>query len=435
MVAPSVVYNGDGCVGLRRFLLSGASIERFYGFENRAKVFPIDSRYKFVSLVFLKGESQSGTFEAAFMRHDLQELETSAHFGECGNDIVTRPCPPWMVFLPRREIEQLSPESFAFLEFRSPRDQNIVRLMHKGSPTLGGNCPGSWGSRLISWRAHEVIFNATEDKDLWTNQTSGRYHCPEAVLHRVPIDFNETLMLMREKGFWPVFEGKHIEQLLVGMKPIRWWLSVEQMERKYGRQPLSGPLLVFREAASGTNERTCIAAVLPRCSVATNKPYGVLMERVEINIACSVLNSFAFDYALRFRVSTNVHPTHIRPVAVPNCTSVSHISPTNTTLTWGSHIKHITEDSGLWPHLWAVNRSVAEAYGIGPDDFEHILCSFPGFARKRPAFHAYLRARLAEWLEEAGDVRGVISYEAHEAVTRLPRVAEKGAESDGEEPA
>lgn len=47
--------------------------------------------------------------------------------------------------------------------------------------------------------------------------------------------------------------------------------------------------------------------------------------------------------------------------------------------------------------LWDAKRAVAEAYGIGPDDFEHILSTFPGFARKRPEFFAYLQQRLEEW--------------------------------------
>jgi len=40
---------------------------------------------------------------------------------------------------------------------------------------------------------------------------------------------------------------------------------------------------------------------------------------------------------------------------------------------------------------------VEEAYGLTASDFAHILDSFPVFARKRPAFHQFLRERLAEW--------------------------------------
>ena len=43
-VVPSAIYNNEGCTGLRHLLLEEAQVERFYGFENRKKIFPIHSR-------------------------------------------------------------------------------------------------------------------------------------------------------------------------------------------------------------------------------------------------------------------------------------------------------------------------------------------------------------------------------------------------------
>jgi hypothetical protein len=47
--------------------------------------------------------------------------------------------------------------------------------------------------------------------------------------------------------------------------------------------------------------------------------------------------------------------------------------------------------------LWQANRGVAEAYGLGPDDFTHVFSSFPGFARKRAALHAYFQQQIETW--------------------------------------
>jgi hypothetical protein len=203
LVVPSVFYNGDGWVGIRRYLLNEATIERFYGFENRRKVFPIDSRYKFVNLVARKEAGNAGRFTAAFMRHEVDELlETGGR--------------PWHVQITREEIEKLSPDTLAFLEYRSARDQEIVRKMYAGRPTLGGTTPGNWGVRLMSWRSHEAIFNSTEDKDLFTNPGNGMSHSPKSVLgieHQRP---HEAIELMREQGFLPVFEGKHVDQFSLG---------------------------------------------------------------------------------------------------------------------------------------------------------------------------------------------------------------------------
>jgi hypothetical protein len=65
-----------------------------------------------------------------------------------------------------------------------------------------------------------------------------------------------------------------------------------------------------------------------------------------------------------------------------------------------SGISHISDLEDLWPSIWLVNRAVAEAYGLTPDDFEYILSTFPVFARKRPAFYTYLQEQVRLWKEE-----------------------------------
>jgi len=98
-----------------------------------------------------------------------------------------------------------------------------------------------------------------------------------------------------------------VEQYLVGVKPVRSWLSVAQAEAKYGRPPRNRATLVFRETASNTNQRTCIAAVLPAGAAASHKLTGVLVDHVEPEAALTVLNSFYFDFLLRLRAAgTNV---------------------------------------------------------------------------------------------------------------------------------
>lgn len=385
LVVPSVLYNGDGWVGIRRHLLEEVAVERFYGFENREKIFPIDSRYKFVNLVARREAARAGAFTAAFMRRDVAELEQEGS-------------QPWEVRITRDEIARYSPETLAFLEFRSARDQAIVKKMYAGKPTLGGEGAGSWGARLFTDMAHELIYNSARDKDLFTNPATGKLWTPKAVLGIEPVDDGEAIELMRENGFWPVFEGKHVDQFLVGVKPVRWWLGVAQAEAKYRRRPREAATLVFRETASNTNERTCIAAVLPGFAAASHKLTGVVVSNVDPDAALVVLNSLCFDYALRLRTAgTNVSFTYILPMPVPPADVVARLPSLPTRLAWEAGLGHVSEDRALWPQLWTANRAVAEAYGLTPEDFAHILASFPGMARKRPAFVAFLHERLAEW--------------------------------------
>lgn len=386
LVVPSILYNGDACIGIRRHLLRGCKILRFYGFENRKKIFPIDSRYKFVNLVFRKGES-ADTFDATFMRHDLLELEREDRA-------------PWMVSLSPKEIERHSPETLALLELRGPRDQDIIRRMAEGRPTLGSpsEVRGSWGAHLFDYLAHENIYNTTWDKDLWAHPETKRLHEPANVLKTVPSRFGETLQKMREKGFWPVFGGKQMAQHVIGRKPVRWWLSLDQVRAKYGKTPREEPLLVYRKVARDTDERTCMAVVLPRYSTATESLLGVRLEHVSPEGAAAVISSLCFDYAIRMRIGgPNLSFTYMKSVPVPPATAVRKLPAIETRLAWERPLDNVTQDQSVWALLWDIERAVAEAYDLTADDFEHVLSTFPGMAKKRRDFVAYLRERLAEW--------------------------------------
>jgi hypothetical protein len=389
MIVPSILYNGDACVGLRRFLLTQARVERFYAFENRRRLFPIHASYKFVNLVFRRGVLPE-PFAAAFMRHDPEELVAT---GE----------KPWLVRFTREDIQLYSPATLAFLEYRGPRDHQIVAKMHAGRLTLGSppTSAGSWKPRLFDYLAHSGLYNTTWDRDLWTDPLTETLYTPQSVLGSEPSTVVETLELMRAAGFWPVFEGKHIHQFLVGIKPIRWWLSIEAAEHKYGKKPQTEPTLVFRETARNTDERTCIAVVLPAQSVGSHTLSGGIFSGVQPEVAASVLNALCFDFALRLRTAgTHISFTYLVPMPVPSAELARTLPSLPTRAAWGGRVAHISEDLDLWPRLWEINRSVAEAYGLNANDFEHILGAFPAMARKRKAFFAYLKERLEEWKRE-----------------------------------
>jgi hypothetical protein len=202
---------------------------------------------------------------------------------------------------------------------------------------------------------------------------------------------------MRAAGYWPVFEGKHIDQFLVGIKPVRWWLSEAAAERKYGKKPRAEATLVFRETARNTDERTCIAVVLPPESAGSHTLSGAIPERVSPEAAATVLNSICFDFALRLRTAgTHISFTYLNPMPVPPAEIVRSLPSLPSLLAWRDHIEHLADKPALWPRLVEVNRAVADAYGLDAEDFEHILIAFPVMARKRKEFFAYLEERVAE---------------------------------------
>ncbi|MCL5798524.1 MAG: hypothetical protein M1574_00095 [Gammaproteobacteria bacterium] len=122
---------------------------------------------------------------------------------------------------------------------------------------------------------------------------------------------------------------------------------------------------------------------------------------IDPNVAATVLNSFAFDDLLCFRVSSNVNLT-LRTVLAspsrhrPSC-EASHPSPSAPHPT----PPRTPATPSASKALWQANRAVAEAYGFTATDLAAILDTFPVFARKRPSFHAYLLDHIAEWVNEA----------------------------------
>lgn len=413
-VVPSAIYNNEGCTGLRHLLLEHAIVERFYAFENRKKIFPIHSSYKFVNLVFRKGSPETDGFEAAFMRHDLAELEATARYREPGRGKIRPSFAPWIVSVRRRELERLSPGTLAFLEYRSPRDREILLKMYgydaEGNPVnprplLGDQGPGTWNARFYT------EFHTTNDRDLWTDPKTGKLYNPRQILgpilgttnrppHYDPAAWPEIRARMAEKGFWPLYQDAHIHQFVVEFKPITRWVSLEEVSRKYGDKPVPKPRLVIRRPTRNTDERTCIAAMLPAQSYFGDTLTGVDVDDFHKDFLLLVLNSFVFDYAVRQRVSgRDLRPFQLKPVAVPQLGAI-HSVPVIESLSLGGATSWIYEFVDHWSDLWIANRSVAEAYGLTPDDFGYILSTFPVFARKRPEFYAYIREQVRKWKRE-----------------------------------
>ena len=170
IVIPSGLYTDLGAKGLRDLLFERTRIQGLFCFENRKMIFEgVDSRFKFVVLTFEKtaaprllatgernasappddllapartGELGTTRFPAAFMRHDVADLERFPAEGALWLDVEV--------------IRKLSPEAHAVMEFKSLLDLQVAdRLLQY--PLLGESIAGAWTLRL------EREFHMTDD--------------------------------------------------------------------------------------------------------------------------------------------------------------------------------------------------------------------------------------------------------------------------------
>ena len=144
-LVPSGLYSDHGTQALRSLFLEHCRWEWLFGVENRDKVFPIDSRFKFNPIIVQKG-GKTEAINTAFMRRKLEDWERA-------EEVAT----PYS----RGQVEQFSPNSRAILEIQSARDLEILEKIYANGVLLGDDGPDGWGIK------YATEFHMTNDSHLF----------------------------------------------------------------------------------------------------------------------------------------------------------------------------------------------------------------------------------------------------------------------------
>lgn len=287
LLVPSGIYTDEGCTELRKFLFEKTKLEELFCFENRQKIFPIHSSFKFVILVAQKGGSTE-KFAAGFMLHDLDVLPALRANG---------------LKLPVSLVRSFSPDTLSVMEFVNQDEIYLMEKLYGKVPLLGTKLEGLWN----------VVFhrelNQTDDHELLqTNETPVR-----------------------------IFEGKMIHQFYHLYEAPRFWLFEKDALDFYARrgyQAWQEYRLAYRAVASSTNETTLIATIIPKNtgsveSLRILELYNLdqnnkLSKNINSNeqlFLTAIMNSFVVNYVTRRKVSANLSAFYIYQLPVPRGTS------------------------------------------------------------------------------------------------------------------
>jgi len=365
IVIPSGIYTDLGTKQLREMLFGQTTVTGLFCIENRKEVFEgVHRSFKFVIMSFEKG-GHTERFPAAFMRHDVAELERFPQEGAIGISVPL--------------VRRLAPDSLSVMEFKNSMDVRIAEKM--ASFPLLGDAAGQ----------HPVTF--AREFDLTQAGASG---------------FAKT---ERSKELHPLYEGKMIWQFQHDYSEPQYWVN-ENALREFlfgGKEECVGPdcyRVVFRRQSACTNERTLVATIIPPAYHADNLAHVMpvddkgnrLLTASDALALCALFNSVVVDFSVRQRVTNNINFFFLYQLPVPRLTEKDEaFRPIVeraarlicTTPEFDDLAQEIFSGQANAASVGAtvpaeraklraeLDGLVAHLYGLTEEEFAHILTTFP----------------------------------------------------------
>ena len=293
IIVPSGIYTDKGSNDLRALFLDKCQWLWLFGFENRQKIFEIDSRFKFCPIIVQKGGT-TYAMRTAFMRHDLSDWEEAEQH---------------VVSYMRGQVERFSPNTKAILEVRNPKDLEILEKIYANSVLLGDQSEQGWGIKYA-----QGDFNMTSDSHLFKPRPwwEERDYQPDEYGRWIGPDGDMAL---------PLYEGRMIGQFdfsekgwVSGKGRSAVWRDIPWEKKQVEPQYLMS-LSIFREhfpahpwkllmmsIGSATNKRSMICSICADWPANHSLAVLSLDRNLEALSLCAWLGSYAFDYALRLRL-------------------------------------------------------------------------------------------------------------------------------------
>jgi hypothetical protein len=387
-------------------LVQKGSIAALYDFENRSGLFSaVDSRMKFCILSLAGRDLREPEASFAFFLHDPAELD------DADKAFTMTP----------EEITLLNPNTGTCPVFRSRRDAEITLGIYRRVPVLvkeGDPNGNPWGVSFMT------MFHMSNDSHL--------FHTREQ-LEKDGWTLEGNVFIKGAKRMLPLYEGRMGHQYnhryadssgdneasLADLDSInylvqpQYWITSEEFQSRRSRRSFGceSGMLGHRRVARNNDDRTCIAAVIPWGPAS----YGWIVSSgpgvEDIVLLEANYNSFSYDYLLRNSFSQPSIPQSTSeqvPVIFPGvvrgffgfikarvleltCTAVDLIS-----------FAEDLGDHGM-PFRWDQDRrSVMRAeldalffhlYGIGRDDVDYIMETFPIVKKKDVAKYGTYRTK------------------------------------------
>ena len=327
MLMPSAFHANEGSTGIRRLYLQEANLAWCLSFENRRRIFDIDSRFKFDLIV----AHRPGPTEALRCGFYLDRIEDAAD-------------PTKIMIYSKAFLNQTGGANQTPLELRGSPDQRIAETLFAHPNRLGSWCA-----------AHRIRFgndlHMTADATLFQPSGTG-----DMILHEGKT-FHQYTDSWDTKPRYTVASG--------ALKPAL--IEIAQHNR-----------LVFRDIARSNDERTMIACMAPPNTVfghtATVEKTPSARMVGDAHLLCSLFNSFSFDWLVRQKTATHLslYLLHALPIPCFDTTQAHFLANAARRLSQ----KRTAATLERWKLKAEIDAVVAQAYQLDRDQYAHLLRSF-----------------------------------------------------------
>ncbi len=338
LILPSGIGTDHGSAPLRHRLFDRTALDTWIGLDNKAGIFPIHRSVRFVVMA----ATNAGRTDMLRFASGLQD---PAVLDRCASDPRHDEGARWLG-VTRSRLAAWDREHLTVPAVSSADDLAILTAVSAIAPPLGD--VRGWHARF----GREL--NATDDR-----------------AHFVPIPRRGRGSLL------PIVAGKHLAPFQVRDDLATLAITPQAAGR------LIDPAISFardrigyRDVAGATNRLTLIAGLVPRSVVSTHTVFVLKtpLDRQSQWCLLGLLNSLMANFLVRLNVTTHVTTALMARLPVPRPAMGSAAFADIAAL--ARRLAGAGIDSA--PDAYArLNAIAARLYGIGGDDYAHVVASFP----------------------------------------------------------
>jgi hypothetical protein len=378
VVVPSAFHANEGATGLRQLYLEKMALKKCYSFENKRKLFDIDSRFKFALIIAEKDKNGTNNFLCKFYLHDDDWLFQERDPLKYNLDFVKKTGNEYLTFIELKQLQDLEIANKCF-------DNVLARPFSCFLKKYNIKYLGELHMTNDSWRFVErrSISGISGDARLPHNARK-----------------------IQNQQFLILCEGKTFHQFndMWGDEP-NYLVPLKNLlpDKKQTIIDIRNYRTSYRAVASSTNERTIIFTLLPPGMVFGNSaPVETNIKRPDYIILYLIgfVNSFSFDWIARQMVGANINQFILYRIPIverkEEVIFISHLclrlisNHIGYEKLWQEQLSNIWREPNKKPFTWpvleteeerwnvrsAIDVVVADAYGLDREQYEHILKAF-----------------------------------------------------------